>query len=432
MKNRSLINSSWLIIEKVISMLGLFLVSAFVARYIGPSMVGQIALAIACFQIVMVIAQFGSENVIIKRLSRKRISGVKLAKASLLLRAIIYVLCAAAVLCYVHTGNHIEFVFFIAVGIATFFTTIDVISTYNDTTLNSKRNAVLNLYGLIISLVMRYLIVYMQLNPLLLTIPIIATTFIPFAMRMYVYHVNDARNNQNTPSEKYQRHLKYLIMTGSAMFIANISVAIYPRVNLFFLSGLAGAHELGIYSVAVTLATSWNFIMLAFVTSYFPSIYNEENEKQAAIKTTQLNIIIAVISSIVIAGFALFGGYFIRLLYGPAFTEAWRPAVILCAGTMLSAMGAVSSRYIVKFSGYRYLSCKSFIALLLCVPVSYFLIKNHGVTGAACSVVILEFLSLTVLNYGYKKGTVFKMHRLTFTSIPVLLSQLWQQRQGKA
>ncbi|WP_353614199.1 oligosaccharide flippase family protein [Mangrovibacter phragmitis] len=432
MKKNSLINSSWLIIEKVISMLGLFLVSAFVARYIGPSMVGQIALAIACFQIVIVVAQFGSENIIIKRLSKKRLSGIKLAKTSLILRVIIYILCAAGILLYVRSDNYVEFVFFCAVGIASFFTAIDVVATYNDTNLNSKRNAILNLFGLIISLAMRYIIVYMQLNPLLLTLPIITTTLIPFMMRVYFYYMKDEERTKNIRQEKYLQHFKYLIMTGSAMFIANISVAIYPRVNIFFLSELSGSHELGIYSVAVTLATSWNFIMLAFVTSCFPSIYNEENENLAAIKTTQLNVIIAVISTVVIVGFIIFGSYIIKTLYGPAFTTAWRPAVILCAGTMLSAMGAVSSRYIVKFSGYRYLSYKSFIALLLCIPVSYFLIKNHGITGAACSVVALEFLSLTVLNYGYKNGTVFKMHRLTLTFIPALLSHLWQQRQGKA
>ncbi|MBS1204513.1 MAG: hypothetical protein H6R25_1412 [Proteobacteria bacterium] len=424
MKSKSLINSFWLVMEKIISMVGLFLVSAFVAKYIGPALVGKIALAVASFQIVMVVAQFGSENIIIRRLSRNIYSGVVLARISLLLRSGIYIIVALPVLWYSHSKDMIEFVFFCSVAVASFFTTIDVVATYNDTTLNSKINAVFNVVGLIAALILRFFIAELKLNPLLLTIPIIVTTVLPFLLRLLHFARNGNKKTLAEKTKKPATYLKYLVITGSSMLIANISVAIYPRINLFFLSGLSDAHQLGIYSVAVTLATSWSFVVLALVTSYFPAVYNEKNESAAALKATELNIVIAAISLCVIVGFAAVGKMFISLLYGPAFADAWLPALILCVGTMLSTMGAISSRYILKTSGYRYLSCKSFIALILCVPLSFFFITYEGIVGAAVSVVVLEFISLTLLNYGYKKGTVLKMHLLMFGALPGMVRRI--------
>ncbi|WP_152406441.1 hypothetical protein [Kosakonia arachidis] len=176
--------------------------------------------------------------------------------------------------------------------------------------------------------------------------------------------------------------------------------------------------------MAVTLATSWSFVVLALVTSYFPAVYNEKDESAAALKATELNIAIAGISLCVIVGFAAVGKMFISMLYGPAFADAWLPALILCVATMLSTMGAISSRYILKTSGYRYLSCKSLIALILCVPLSFFFITYDGIVGAAVSVVVLEFISLTLLNYGYKKGTVLKMHLLMFGALPGMVRRI--------
>lgn len=45
--------------EKIISIFGLFFVTSFVAKYVGPTTFGQISLAIALFQVVQIIAQMG-------------------------------------------------------------------------------------------------------------------------------------------------------------------------------------------------------------------------------------------------------------------------------------------------------------------------------------------------------------------------------------
>lgn len=418
-KKRISINSLWLIVEKTISIFGLFIVSTVVAKYIGPEMIGVIALAVTSFQIVQVIAQFGSENIIIRRLSKNLHSGIVLAIISTKIRAIIFIFVSLPVLWLSYKSSYVEFVFFSAVAIASFFTTIDLIATYNDTILNSWINAIFNLVGLLIALIFRYIIVELHLNVLLLTFPIIITTMLPFTFRIFYFH---KRNKEKlTRLKNTSFHLKYLLLTGSSMLIANTLSVVYPRINIFFLSYLSDVNTLGIYSVAVTLATSWNFILLAVVTSYFPVIYNEKNEHLAILKTARLNVLILLVSLCAITGFALVGKYAIGILYGPAFAQVWLPGIILCAGTMLSTLGTVSSRFILKYSGYRYLTYKSLINIIFCIPVSWCFIHFWGLVGAAYSVVCMELISLTLLNYGFKRGVVMMMHLRLFSWIIVCI-----------
>lgn len=410
-KKHAYINSLWLIAEKSISTLGLFLVSTYVAKYIGPGMVGVIALAVTSFQIVQVIAQFGSENIIIIRLSKKINSGIALGMASIIVRAFLFITVSLPVLWFSYNSSYIEFVFSSAVAIATFFITIDLVATYNDTVLNSRLNATFNLFGLLVALIMRYLIVELNLNVMWLTFPIVATSMLPFGLRFFYFSKNKHLKNSRCTSH----HLRYILLAGSTLLIANISVTVYPRINIFLLSHMTDVKILGIYSVAVTLATSWSFILLAVVTSYFPEIYNERDEHKAILKAARLNVYILIVSLCIICGFALVGKYVIAVLYGPAFSKVWLPSLILCAGTTLSTLGTVASRFILKYSGYRYLTYKSLINLIFCIPLSWLLISLWGLEGAAYSVVCIELISLTILNYWFQRGIVMKMHQCLFS-----------------
>ncbi|WP_369892462.1 oligosaccharide flippase family protein [Klebsiella pneumoniae subsp. pneumoniae] len=72
MQKKNIVNAFWIMSEKIISIFGLFFVTSFVAKYIGPYRFGQIALSIAIFQVVQVISQMGCDNILFKRASKKR------------------------------------------------------------------------------------------------------------------------------------------------------------------------------------------------------------------------------------------------------------------------------------------------------------------------------------------------------------------------
>lgn len=411
MRKNSIINAMWMMSEKVITLFGLFFVTSFVAKYIGPSRFGQLALAIAIFQVVQVVAQLGCDNIIFKRVSQNATSGLKLIYSSFAIRAAIYIFIAFVVLAFFYKEtDYINFIFLLSVCIACFFTSMDVFTIYNDATLNSKFNTIANVLGLIIGLVLRYIIAFFELPIHLLSLPIVLTTMVPFIIRLYF-----TPKIRNIKIKYKRRYNSYLFATGIPLVISTISMTIYSRVNQFSLSYFSGSYELGIYSVALTLGTAWVFIGNALSISFLSKIYSEKDEFLAKDKTSGLIASVFTVLLVFPFFFVLFGKRIIFILYGDDYLAAYNILVILCLSTIVTSLGFISNRYIVKLSGYNYLSKKTIIILLFSIPISIAMVYQWGLYGAAYSVLIIELLSLTIMNYFFREGVVLKMHLGAFS-----------------
>lgn len=386
MKNRSIINALWMMSEKLVTLFGLFFVTSFVAKYIGPYRFGQLALAIAIFQVVQVVAQLGCDNIIFKRVSQKLISGLKLIYSTFIIRASIYILLSIFVLLYFFPKTDtLNLVFLISVCLACLFTSLDVFVIYNDATLNSKFNTIANVIGLIIGLALRYVIAYFELSVFYLSIPIVLTTFIPFILRLYHAPSSPAMKIHNKI-----RYNKYLILTGIPLVISTVSMTIYSRINQFTLSYFKGSYDLGLYSVALTLGTAWVFIGNALAISFLSKIYAEKDDCTALNKASGLSACIFIMLSFFPVFFFVFGKNIINILYGEQYIQAYNLLIILCFSTVVTSLGFVSNRYIVKLSGYSYLSKKTVLILLFSLPVSISMVYYFGMYGAAYSVLIIE------------------------------------------
>ena len=414
--NKTVKNAGWMIAEKFISIFGLFFVTAYVAKYIGPALFGELAFAIALFQIVQVTSQLGGDNIFFKRTAKNPASGRRLITRTCLMRLSLYLLISAPLLIYFYLqSSRIAFIYTSAVCVASLFSALDVYAIYNNATLNSRLNTLSNVAGLAVGLAARYGIAFWELDPALLSLPVILTTAIPFFIRFQNFNHQSRSLGLGAGSGKHvtARYSRYLLLSGGAVVLSGISVTLYPRVNQFFISSALGNEQLGIYAIALSLATSWNFVLAAVITSFYPAIYAESNDNIALHKAARLNRLVLFFSLCVTLIFFAAGKEVILFLYGKAFEGAYLPMLILCFGTLFSSMGTVASRYIIRYSGYRYLSVKAVGVMLVSCLTAYMLTAGYGLTGAAMSFVLVEFLSLTVMNYFFRKGLILSMHIYT-------------------
>ncbi|HDJ0911407.1 TPA: O27 family O-antigen flippase, partial [Escherichia coli] len=410
--NKVFSNSIWMILEKIISVFGLLFVTSYVAKYIGPSNFGILTYVASIFIIAQALSTFGSEHVLFKRIAKNRKSGINLMMSTSYLRHLVFISLSIGILCYLWvSSDQLTFTFGVATAVAYYFSAIDVFSVYNNAVLNSKLNTYCNITGLLISLIVRYIIAHYELDIRYLCIPIILVTCIPFAMKVYLYH---SKKFNFQPRIDKKRYGKYLIKTGTPLAFSTVSAIIYTRVTLFFIMAYCGPTELGIFSVASQLATSWMFITSAFITSYFTKIYTEKDESIALIQAAKLNGSVLFCAIIVILILVLIGKKLILTLYGVAYLQAYDVMLILCINTLFSCMGPVASKFIIFKSGFSFLSLKMMLTMLLSIPSAYFLTKEYGIYGAAISTIITEFLSLTLMNYLFRNGIIFKLHYKMF------------------
>ena len=399
-------NSLWMMLEKFIGIFGVIFVTSFVAKYIGPANFGKIALVTTLFTFVQTITWFGNQEILFKRVSKNNRSGLQYLSSTQSIRRLLFLCLALPVLIYLYIfSDLLTLIFGIASAIATYFLTQDIYNIYNNAILHSYINALANVSGLCVALLVRYLIVLFNLDYAYLAIPIILVTLIPFLLKKFIF------NRKNTSMQVVSlAYRKYYLWTGSALVISSLSVSFYTQITSLMLAGLTSTHELGIYAAAVTIGSAWTFINIAVITSVLSKIYRENDKFESYKMIAKLNVLIALISLCVIATLAVLGHWIITALYGSAYIAAYQLLIILAMATMCSGLGTVAARLIIKEENYIYISKKMLFVAISSVPISYTMINLYGLVGAAYSVLLIEFLSLTVFNYFYKKGLIFKIH----------------------
>lgn len=401
-------NSAWMMLEKFLGIFGLIFVNSYMAKYIGPENFGKLAFTTSIFVFVQTLSWFGAQNILFKRFSENIHSGIRLAITTQSMRCCIYILTSFCALLYLwFSSDPLTFVFGIGNCIASYFIINDIYSIHNNSQLISVVNALTNIIGLFLALALRFILVFLEAEPYTMIFPIVILAMVPYILRK-IYFYKNYKTNRTIKSKK--RYNKYMLITGGSLVLSSLSIVLYTQVSNIFLAKFTSFTNLGIYNVALTLGSAWGFINIALITSYFSKIYAENNNSIELQYLKQIHWLVIIITLFVMIGIFLIGSWIVNILYGVEFIYSIKLLPFIVFATMLSALGTISYRYIMKFNGYKYLSVKMLIVSLLSIPISYFFIQKYGVLGAAYCFILVEFFSLTIANYFFKNGCILKMH----------------------
>lgn len=406
--NKILSNSLWMMLEKFLGIFGLIFVNSYMAKYIGPENFGKLAFATSIFLFVQTFSWFGAQNVLFKRLSENVKSGLKLAITTQNIRRGLFFCASFIALIYLwYSSDTLTFVFGLGNCIASYFVVSDIYTIYNNSQLTSIVNALSNIVGLILALITRFFLVFFEASAYTMIFPIIILAFLPYLIRRLYFYKKNKENYEVFNPKKYN---KYMFLTGGSLVLSTFSIVLYTQISNIFLAKYTSFTELAIYNVAMTLGSAWSFITNALIMSYFPKIYSTLDRDKESKYLQQIQIIIIAISVCVYMGVTLLGEWVIKLLYGNNYLPSSKILTYIVIGTMLSALGTISYRYMLKFNAYKYLSVKMFVVCIFSIPTSYFLIQKHGVLGAAYCFILIELFSLTIANYFFKNGFIMKTH----------------------
>lgn len=407
MKLSVMSNAAWMMSEKIISVFGVIFVTSYVAKSFGPTVFGQMAFSTSLFAMVQTVAIFGTETILFKRVSKNASKGLRLMTIARTMRMVLLLVTSVPVLIWVWYNMQENFLAFaLASFVASVFVTQDTFSVYNNARLASRLNTIANAVGMLLSFGISFTVAWLRLNPLWLTLSIVAVTLVPYLIKRHNFYQD--HQDQMPPREKRTAYLRYLMYAGLPLAISSIFISVQVKAAQMFLAGTAPARDLGLFAAANTISASWIFIPVALITSCFTEIFRERGE--VAIKlAARLNGYVMAVSLLMLLVISLYGERIIIALYGSEFTQSGSLITLLSIATSFSAMGTVAYRYMVKEGGFNYLLRKIICLMVISLPLSWWLIQGHGIMGAAWSVFLSELLSLTVMNYFFKNGVIQKI-----------------------
>ncbi|MBD8352881.1 oligosaccharide flippase family protein [Acinetobacter nosocomialis] len=406
-------NSLWMLIEKGISLFGLIFIISAVAKYTGPTIYGEIALAASIFIVLKTIAQLGLDQIYFKYVSQNKPYHSLFLENSMIFVSIIYIVLSILVVMWAYFNTSFTGFFFISsTAIAYYFTSIDLANSFYEGQLLSKFNVLANIIGLFIALILRYSIVYFKLNVLYLSIPIILMSLIPFLIKFIIYkckyHINF---NKVKAKKQTKRYFSYFLGAGIPLTLAILTATINGQISNFLLAYLEGTKSVGIYSIAFVLAGAWCIVPTTLIMSYMTSIYNIniENKYEYIKLSNKVLFNIAILSLIIVILLEFSAYYIVTFLYGNEYLKSIEILRCLLIFQFFWVIGFYFSRLIIKFNGYKFLAYKSIFCCLLNLTLSYFFIKKWGVIGAAYAVLVTEVISSLVLNLFYRKANLIKV-----------------------
>jgi O-antigen/teichoic acid export membrane protein len=404
-------NGVWILLERLVSSLGVIFITIYTARYLGPEQMGVINYALSIGAILSVISQFGSQALFFDKSIRNSLKGMKLIVSSQSFRVIIYTILFVIIVFTFFYFNLLEddnFIVFVAVLFSSCFTALDSFKPYLEATLKAKISSLYGQFGLLVGFLLRFVLIHFSFSFIYFFVPYVLQGGVTFLLRLKKF--KEYRDAVLEPEFKRKKEYKtFSIKAGIPLMLSSLSVVLYLKIGQIFLANFAGVSDLGIYNAGVTIGQGWSFLPIALATVAMTKVLKEKKAERLQAGFSFIIFIIVLTSSSVISIIIIFRETFLLLTYGNNYAGAVDIIPLLCFASLFSSIGMVSSRLIIHKSGYSYLMAKTLVTCLVNVFLSYFLISNYGIYGAAVSILITEMLSSTIFNYSFRAGLIMRV-----------------------
>jgi len=188
--------------------------------------------------------------------------------------------------------------------------------------------------------------------------------------------------------------LKNEFKYGIIIYFSALFIYLIYRADQYLIKRMLGNSQLGVYSIAVTLAELVFLVPTSVTTALSGKLYNidkESNDRKYITSTTiKYTFYICLIASVI----GIFMTPLIPMVYGQDFIKASQVTAILFVGIIFASIGKVSASYFFTKGKPQVHLFITFIVLLLNISLNIILIPKLGINGSAIA------SSISYLIYG--------------------------------
>jgi len=177
--------------------------------------------------------------------------------------------------------------------------------------------------------------------------------------------------------------LKKEFKYGIIIYFSALFIYLNYRADQYLIKKMLGNSQLGIYSIAVTLAELVFLVPGSVTTAITGKLYNIDKKSNERKYITSTTIKYTFYISFVVSVIGMFMTPLITIVYGQDFAKASQVTTILFIGIIFASIGKVSAPYFfTKGIPQVHLFITS-IVLLLNISLNLVLIPKLGINGAA-------------------------------------------------
>lgn len=378
-------SASWYLLEKVVRLLGAFLVGAWVARHLGPQAYGALAYALALVATLGFLGSLGVESLVVRDLTQEPSRQRQVISSYFFLRlfgAAAVPFLVSAYLLFTHPGDTELLTIALISSGAVVFASADTADCWLQSRHQSRATSLIRLSGFTVGAVAKCLLVLAGAD----VVWFAAAGFVEAGVIAYLYLML-LRRYDVLPTFSFwdAAEVRRLLVDGRMMILSGLAVVIYSKIDVLAIGGLLSKEELGPYAIAASMCAAWNMVGMSLVQAWAPHVSTAKSDSMRAYVST-LRRLLAVTAVVSVAGSLLLGAlssWIFDLLLGPAYESGAQVFSLLIWSSVPVFLGVATSQMIVNEKVYWVSLARTLIGMLMSVVLISPIALRWGVAGVA-------------------------------------------------
>lgn len=401
-------NVNWLFLEKIFRILAGFMVTIFLARYLGPEKFGTFSYAISFVAIFAILATFGFDKTISKELISEEFNKEKILGTSFFIRlvgSLLFIPIVIFMISIVRPDNDFLVLMVLIISIGLVFKSFEVIKYWFESQVQAKYGVIVDFSVILIFSIIK--IIAISNDATLITFAWIVcfeSLITGFGLLwIYIY-----KSNKISKWKFSFDKMKYLLKESYPIILTGAVYSIFIKIDQVMLGSMIGDTSVGIYAAASKISEAWLFIPTVVAIAFYPAMLNARNKSyDLYLARTQSLLNLMGLLGFIVGVFIFFlSPYMIDLIYGIGYSESSLILIIHIWGTLFTAISMISLRYFLTEGLQIYSFYRAFAGCILNIILNYILIPIYGAIGAAIATTISQIVAVYILNAFHPKTRV--------------------------
>lgn len=410
--NKSMLNNLiWLLSEKVVRLVVGFLVSIWLARYLGPENFGILAYSLATLMVAQSISKLGLDGIVIRDLSTSKTPEV-LISTTIAMRfftgTLVYLILLLAL--YIFEDKQTVIIFSM-VGLSLVFQNCETIDLYFQSISKNKLSVISKLSSYIIINIIRAACIYFDC-PLYIFAILVSVEFA--ITSIFLFSVYTKLNLKLVKADFSIAH--GLIKESWPFMLSSLASVIYMRVDQIFIKNYLSNEFLGYYSIVVALSSQFHFIPMVFQKIFTPylSKLKVNNIELYEMRIENLFSLYALIGWLICIPIYYLSDYIVVTLYGPSYSPSVDVLKIYIFTNFFIMMGMGQTIWMTIERKSKLSLKRTIFGLIVCLIMNLLLVPEYGLIGAAISSVSAQAAQSVLSN-------IFFERKILLTQIKAML-----------
>ena len=383
-------NIGWLFADRVLRMGVGLIVTAWVARYLGPQQFGLFNYAGAFVSLFGVLATLGLDQIVVRDMVREPSCKDETLGTAFVLKlsgGILTILVTTGTIFLLRPDDQLTHWLVGITAAGTIFDAFNTIDFWFQLQVKSKYTVIAKNTAFILVTLIRITLLQMQAPLIAFAWALLAENALGAVGLAIAYKV---KGQSLLAWRASLLRAKTLLKESWPLLLSGLAIMVYLRIDQIMLGQLADDKAVGIYSAATRISELWYYIPIAIVTSVTPSIVEAKKVSETLYynKLQKLFNIMAVLAYMIALPMTFLSKYIVVLIFGQNYVASGGVLSIHIWAALFVFFGWSKGIWIVAEGLTMFSLLATTSGAVINILLNFWLLPIYRETGAAIATVI--------------------------------------------